>query len=138
MWQAEHTLETSASPEALWRCLAEVEDWPRWEEGLDSAKLQGPLAPGSVISVKQRGGRRWNYRLTRVESGSLLEGIRKGMMLEVQVMHRLEPSPLGARVTRRITVTGLLAGVAHLAWGRRFRTEVAESARKLAREAARS
>lgn len=135
MWHAEHTLETSALPEALWQRLAEVERWPEWQGELEWAKLQGSLAPGSAVSVKHRNGERWNYRLTRVEQGQLLEGSRKGLFLEVFVLHRLEPCTMGTRLTKRVTVKGLMAGLAHLAWGRRFRNEVAESSRKLARGA---
>lgn len=138
MWHAEHTLETSASPEALWRRLAEVERWPEWDGELEWAKLQGPLRVGASITVKHRGGDRQTFRLIRVEQGTLLEGGRKGLLMDLKVLHRLEPCELGTRLTRRVTITGLLSGLAHLLWARRYRNEVAESARKLAREASRN
>jgi len=30
MWTIEHSIETTASPEAIWRLWSEVATWPDW------------------------------------------------------------------------------------------------------------
>jgi len=138
MWHVEHTLETTASPEAVWRCLTEVQRWPEWEDGLEWVRLEGPFASGSSLVLKHRQGSRESFRLGLVEAGRFVEGIRKGFLYELRVNHRLEASELGTRLTRRIQVSGLLSGLLHVLWGRRYRLALPEAARKLAREAGRA
>ena len=33
---AEHTIQTSASPEVIWRLYEDVKSWPTWDHGVES------------------------------------------------------------------------------------------------------
>jgi hypothetical protein len=46
MWSAEHSVETSASPEAIWRLWADVPGWPEWNADLARAELEGEFQAG--------------------------------------------------------------------------------------------
>ena len=54
MWSAEHSIETTASPEKVWSLWTDVAAWPRWNEDLDRAELTGPFAEGSTITMFPR------------------------------------------------------------------------------------
>ena len=54
MWTAEHSVETTAAPEAIWKLWTDVADWPRWNTDLDRAELAGPFAQGSAITMFPR------------------------------------------------------------------------------------
>jgi uncharacterized membrane protein len=47
MWSTEHSVETSASPEAVWRLWADVPRWPEWNADLARAELDGEPRPWS-------------------------------------------------------------------------------------------
>ena len=47
MWSTEHSVETKAAPEAVWRVWSDVERWPEWNADLERADLSGPFAAGA-------------------------------------------------------------------------------------------
>ncbi len=51
MWTIEHSIETAASPEAIWRLWSDVERWPEWNADLERAELLGSFAVGSVVTM---------------------------------------------------------------------------------------
>jgi len=44
-----------ASPEVVWEIHTAIDDWPRWHPGVDTARLEGPLAAGSAFRWKSGG-----------------------------------------------------------------------------------
>jgi hypothetical protein len=46
MWSAEHSIETSAWPEAVWGLWADVPGWPEWNADLARAELDGEFTAG--------------------------------------------------------------------------------------------
>src|ERR1700675_4049046 len=55
MWSAEHSIETTAAPEAIWRLWAGVAGWPGWNADLELAELSGRFAAGSTITMTPHG-----------------------------------------------------------------------------------
>jgi uncharacterized protein YndB with AHSA1/START domain len=49
MWVAEHSIETSALPEQVWRLWADVEGWPKWNGDIERIELDGSFAAGGRI-----------------------------------------------------------------------------------------
>jgi Polyketide cyclase / dehydrase and lipid transport len=56
MWTTEHSIETTAAPEAVWRQWADVARWPEWNGDIDRIEISGPFAVGSTISMTPTGG----------------------------------------------------------------------------------
>ena len=55
MWDYEHSVETSAAPEAVWRRWADVATWPEWNADIEEVRLDGPFAVGGVITMTPKG-----------------------------------------------------------------------------------
>lgn len=136
MWHAEHTLETTTEPEAIWRRWTDVDGWPDWDEGLEWAKLLGPLKAGSSGSLKRKGGIRQRFMVEEVLEGRGFTCIGKRLLSCMRLVHRVEPSELGSRVTHRVEVKGPLAWWLRLTMAHRIRQTLAPALRKLARLAA--
>src|SRR5215475_10704457 len=49
MWSAEHSVETSAAPEQIWRLWADVPGWPEWNGDIEEIELIGGFAAGGTI-----------------------------------------------------------------------------------------
>ncbi len=45
-------IEVAASPAVVWRVLTEIANWPSWNPDVKSARLEGPLAPGTRFRWK--------------------------------------------------------------------------------------
>lgn len=49
MWSTEHSIQTSAAPEQIWRVWADVDSWPEWNEDIERIELVGRFARGGRI-----------------------------------------------------------------------------------------
>src|SRR5438132_10228903 len=106
MWTTEHTTETTAGPEAVWRAWSDVERWPEWNADLERAQLSGPFAAGSTITMYQRGGDVIDLRIAEAEEPArfvddadlgdvLIRTVHRLVLLEddrVQIVYRMEIS----------------------------------------------
>ncbi len=49
------TITIAAPPERVWRLLAAIDEWPRWNHDITAAHLDGLLTPGSVFTWTENG-----------------------------------------------------------------------------------
>src|SRR5262249_28392456 len=56
MWTTEHSIETSAAPEAIWGLWADVPGWSAWNGDIERIELHGPFAAESRIVMTPVGG----------------------------------------------------------------------------------
>ena len=107
MWKNEHSIETTATPEAVWRLWSDVPRWPEWNGDLEQAELSGPFAAGSTITMFPKGQDPIELRIAEAsEAEAFVDQADLGDVV-VQTIHRLEP--LGAdrvRVVYRMEITG--------------------------------
>jgi hypothetical protein len=136
MWHTEHTLETTAKPEAIWLRWKDVDGWPDWDEGLEWARLLGPLKVGSSGSLKCKGSALRRFTVEEVQEGRGFTCLGKCLLTRMRLVLRVEPCKLGSRVTHRIEVEGPMAWWLRLTMARRISQTLAPAARKLARLAA--
>lgn len=111
MWSTTCTLECAGVTAAdVWaRAYAAVEAWPRWNDALAIAELDGPFVTGARARVRFRTGLRLRFTLVEVEpervftDESRLPGARMGHR------HQLEPAAGGVRLINTIYLDGPLA-----------------------------
>jgi hypothetical protein len=97
-WRTEHSIETPASPEAIWRIVADVPGWTSWNAGIESVDLSGAFATGARFTMKPPGQDAFESTLLDVrEEERFVDETRVGDLV-VTVDHRIEQ--LGARRTR--------------------------------------
>ena len=51
-----HTVQTTASPAAIWKLWADVSNWNSWDHGLEYSKIDGPFQKGTRGTLKPKGG----------------------------------------------------------------------------------
>jgi hypothetical protein len=107
MWTTEHSIETTAPPEAIWDLWADVAGWPDWNADLERAELSGPFAVGSTITMYQAGQEPIQLRIAEaVEPEAFVDQADLGDVV-VRTIHRLEPHDDGrVHVVYRMEITG--------------------------------
>jgi uncharacterized protein YndB with AHSA1/START domain len=107
MWTAEHSTESVATPEAIWRAWTDVASWPAWNADLERAELSGPFAAGGTITMHQRGGETIELRIAEThEQSSFVDEADLGDVV-VRTTHRIEPLGEGRiRVAYRMDIAG--------------------------------
>jgi hypothetical protein len=112
-WETTSTHEGTAAPADVWeRAYADAEAWPKWNDELKSAELDGPLRLGATAKIVFKTGLRLRFKVVEFEDGRLftdesrLPGTRMGHR------HLVEPTPNGgSRLTNTIYIEGPLAGL---------------------------
>jgi hypothetical protein len=97
-WDKQFSVETSASPEAIWRKFRDVPGWKRWNAGIEAIELEGPFQTGSWFTMKPPGQDAFRSQLIYVrENEGFIDETCIGDLI-VQVAHRINSLP--ARRTR--------------------------------------
>jgi hypothetical protein len=90
MWTTEHSIETTATPEAIWRSWAAVSRWPEWNGDIERIELTGPFAAGSTIAMMPPGQETVSLRITEaVEPELFVDEADLGGTV-IRTIHRVE------------------------------------------------
>jgi Polyketide cyclase / dehydrase and lipid transport len=107
MWAAEHSIETSAAPEAIWHLWADVTGWPEWNSDLARAKLEGDFAAGSSIRMTSVDGDVVELRIAEAERPERFVDQAELGGITVRTTHRLERVAADrVRIVYRMEITG--------------------------------
>jgi hypothetical protein len=119
MWKTEHSERTSASPEAVWSVISDVERWGDWNPGYRQARLDGDPVPGTQGQVVLANGLRRPFTLVEAVAPSSFVIGASGMGMTQRFLHAVEPLPDGgARVSMAATMDGALTPVLSRIFGR--------------------
>jgi Polyketide cyclase / dehydrase and lipid transport len=107
MWITERSIETTASPEAIWRLWSEVATWPDWNGDIARIGISGPFAVGSTISMTPIGEETVELRIAEVSEPELFVDEADLGNAVVRTVHRIDPLGDGRRrVSYRMEITG--------------------------------
>lgn len=91
VWEIEHCIETTASPQAIWALFKDVPGWTRWNAGIEQIEILGTFETGTTFQMKPPGQEPLKSRLIEVtENNGFLDETRVGD-LKVYVDHRITP-----------------------------------------------
>jgi uncharacterized protein YndB with AHSA1/START domain len=107
MWEYEHSTETSATPDRVWRHWSDMAAWPQWNDGIENMEIDGPFAAGTTFTMTPPGDEPIQMRLTEIIPGELFTDEMNGTDFTVRTVHRLEPTAGGrTRIIYRTEITG--------------------------------
>jgi uncharacterized protein YndB with AHSA1/START domain len=107
MWSTEHSIETTASPESIWRLWSDVATWGEWNADIERIEISGPFAAGSMISMTPTGQETVELRIAEVaEPDRFVDEADLGDVV-VRTVHRIERlDEERNRVSYRMEITG--------------------------------
>lgn len=91
MWTTEHGIETTASPEAIWRVWSEVARWPGLDGDFARIEISGPFAVGSTTSMTHTGEDTVELRITEVSEPDLFVDEADLGNAVVRTVRRIDP-----------------------------------------------
>lgn len=108
-WTHEHTLETQAAAEAIWRLWADVASWSSWDDDIEWARLEGPFAGGSRGRMKPRGVPAAAFTLVSVLPGVSYTVEQRLPLARLRFHHELAVGGAGrTRLTHGVSIDGPL------------------------------
>jgi uncharacterized protein YndB with AHSA1/START domain len=107
MWTNEQRIESTASPEAIWRLWSDVAGWPGWNADIEQIEISGPFAAGSTISMTPVGQEPIELRIAEaVEPELFVDEADLGEVV-VRTVHRVDRIEGGrSQVTYRMEIDG--------------------------------
>jgi Polyketide cyclase / dehydrase and lipid transport len=111
MWTTEHSIETTASPEAIWRLWSDVATWPEWNEDIEKIEISGPFAVGRTIAMTPIGQDTVELRIAEASEPHLFIDEAEFPDVVVRTVHRIDPvSGDRRKVIYRMEISGAAAG----------------------------
>jgi Polyketide cyclase / dehydrase and lipid transport len=132
VWHVEQSVETTASPEAIWRCWTDLNGWPRWVPDFQWSRLDGPFVEGATFENKARGLPVAKVRIATVSPLSFFRTESRLLGMHLVFDHWVETKPTGTRIKTGMNFGGVLAPILWLFRGRAIALSTRESLRKLA------
>jgi uncharacterized protein YndB with AHSA1/START domain len=107
MWAMEHSIETSALPEQVWRLWANVAGWPEWNGDIERIQLDGSFAAGDRIVMTPIGQEAIELRIAKAVEPVLFVDEATLDDVVIRTTHRVERVGDGrSRVTYRMEING--------------------------------
>jgi Polyketide cyclase / dehydrase and lipid transport len=136
MWEYEYSLETGATPGALWRHWADMPAWPRWNDGIETIDVKGAFEVGTTFTMTPPGAEPISMRLVEIEPGTSFTDEMDAGDFVVRTEHRLEAAAGGlTRIVYRTQITGAAAGQVGPELGPQITADFPEVVAALARRA---
>ncbi|HEV1997620.1 MAG TPA: SRPBCC family protein [Candidatus Dormibacteraeota bacterium] len=120
MADATRSVETSASPQSVWRTWSDTSTWPSWNPDITYVKLEGDFASGTTGTMETKSGGKHNISLADVHQEREFTLISDVPMPATKVVFRcaIEPTAGGSRISQGVTVKGLFSFMAGAITGR--------------------
>ncbi|MGW5776790.1 polyketide cyclase [Streptomyces sp. NPDC003863] len=107
MWEYEHGIETTATPEAIWRLWADVENWGTWNAEIEKIEISGPFEVGAQITMTPPGDDPVELRVAEAVENELFVDEARFDGLLLRTVHRIDRlAPDRVRVVYRMEITG--------------------------------
>lgn len=107
MWTYEHSVETTAAPEAIWRLWVDVENWGTWNADIAAIRIDGPFREGARIVMTPAGEDPVHLVVAEAVDGELFVDEARFDGLVLRTTHRIDRGAgRPTRVTYRMEITG--------------------------------
>lgn len=110
MWEYEHTVETTAPPEAVWARYEDVANWGTWDSSVQEATLHGPFAEGSEVTLRPVGQDPVTFTIAELKRLELFIDETALPGANLRFIHRLAVTGTGTSITHRVEIDGPAAG----------------------------
>src|SRR4051794_37673436 len=107
MWSYDHSQTTTASPEAIWPIITDVNNWPAWDKALEAVHLEGPVTVGAKGKLKPKTApRQVSFVITDLKENSYFADNTKLPLGELRGSVSLSAKDGKTEVKFTITITG--------------------------------
>lgn len=109
MWTRSHSITTrQATREQLWKLFADVNNWYKWDKGIEYARMSGNFEQGNSFELKPKGGPKVKIELVEAIAPATFTDCTKFPLARMYGRHTFEDTPDGLKITTTMRVEGPL------------------------------
>lgn len=110
-WERTAGASSAAAPARVWDVLLDGRRWSLWNHGVQWMTVEGPLEPGTVLTMKPKGAPQTAFRIEAAVPGRLLAlVVTFGPVAALRFRWELAPAAEGTRIVQTVAIDGPLAG----------------------------
>lgn len=100
---------TTAPPDAVWRIWRDPNNWSKWNSGISSAHVDGPIANGATGKMTTNRGTTHDVVFSNVVEGRVFSMSMAGApMTTFKFICEITPQPTGSRIAQSVEISGPL------------------------------
>lgn len=105
-FEHEGSIETSATPAAVWALWSDIHTWSTWDPPVERVVLDGPFRVGTTGTMTLAGGIEAPFELREVRAEErYLDRLTLGELV-IDIDHRVEPREGGSLIRVRTVIDG--------------------------------
>lgn len=109
MWTKSYTqVFKNLEKEKVWKLWIDVNNWPKWNPGIESAKLEGSFEVGNSFTLKPKMAPSVNLKIVEVIEGEKFTDCTSFPGAEMYGIHEMFEETDGLRLTTTMKVTGMM------------------------------
>ncbi|NVO18192.1 MAG: SRPBCC family protein [Bacteroidetes bacterium] len=109
MWSKSYSIVTKeVTKEQIWKLFADVNNWHSWDNGIESAKLEGKFEKGNYFTLRPKGGPNVKVELLETVENERFLDVTKFPLAKMYDNHTFEETTEGLKITNTISVEGAL------------------------------
>ncbi len=101
----------AAPPKEVWKLWQNVAAWPKQDTSITSARINGPFAVGSKITLKPKGSPAVKVKLVKVEENRGFESQGTLPLAKLRFVHNISTQGAKTTFTQTIIIDGPLSGL---------------------------
>lgn len=110
MWQMTHTREFAGlRKEQVWMLWADVDNWHRWDEDIEYARLLDPFEAGARFELKPKHGPKVSLKVVRAEPLRGFTDLVEFPLARMYSSHDMQDTATGLKLISSVRVEGALA-----------------------------
>ena len=95
----------------MWQLMSDVNNWHKWDSGIEFAKLEGRFDAGNFFTLRPKGGPNVKVMLLETVENKRFLDVTSFPLAKMYDDHVYEETPGGLKITYTVSVKGLLAAL---------------------------
>src|SRR5437868_3557843 len=110
MWTRSHSIVTKeVTKEQMWKLFADVNNWPKWDKGVELAQLEGKFEKGNHFMFQPKGGPKLKIKIVEAIENQQFTDFTKFPLAKMYGAHTFEDTANGLKITTTMNVQGILS-----------------------------
>jgi hypothetical protein len=110
MWTKSHSIVTKeVTKEQMWKLFADVNNWPKWDKGVEFAQLEGKFEKGNHFMFQPKGGPKLKIGIVEAIENQNFTDFTKFPLAKMYGAHTFEETANGLKITTTMNVQGILS-----------------------------
>ncbi|PJD98889.1 MAG: polyketide cyclase/dehydrase and lipid transport [Leptospira sp.] len=130
-----HSIRIKVKPEAIWKLWEKIDEWPKWDHGIETSQLDGRFEAGSQGWLKPKGAPKVSFVIIEAVPFKKFHDRSFLPLTKLDFIHTIEQEGEYSVVTHQVEMTGLLTFIFSKIIGTGIKKDMPTAMEKLIQQA---